>query len=321
MGLLRRLADRGGRDDGRGDEDRGPDGTTLPTVAAITMVRDEGPMLRRWVEHYTALCGSPEALVVIDDNSEDGSTDDLPCPVLRIPPLGERPFEPARMGLLSGLAASLLHAYDAVLFTDADEFVVADPARHRSVRHLLAERPDEALGVVGLNLVHDVAREGPLDLDRPLLEQRRLAKFLPLMCKPSLKRVPSAWGHASHGLMSPYRIEPDLWMLHLKFADRDHLAKQAAHRRAMVEMDGRAATTSWRLGADEMTALLDRVNEQVAAGPPADEVPDFRPPRRRLERVVKQQPNGLWKATGPGQVQAMDSQPLVRIPERFVGTC
>jgi hypothetical protein len=59
---------------------------SLPHVAVITMARDEGTMLRRWVEHYSREVGA-ENLVVVDDNSSDGSTDDLPCPVLRIPPL------------------------------------------------------------------------------------------------------------------------------------------------------------------------------------------------------------------------------------------
>ena len=157
------------------------------------MARDEGPMLRRWVDHYSRELG-PDNLVVIDDNSTDGSTDDLPCPVIRIPPIGKKPFEPSRMGLLSGLADSLLNVYDAVLFSDADEFVVADPDKYDSIRHLVADRADrDVLGVVALNLVH-APSEGPLDPARPLLEQRRYAKFLPLMCKPAIKRIPRPGG-------------------------------------------------------------------------------------------------------------------------------
>ena len=78
---------------------------------------------------------------MIDDNSADGSTDDLPCPVLRIPYLRKQGFEPARMGLLAGISAGLLEAYDAVMFCDADEFVVAEPRTHESLRHFVAARP------------------------------------------------------------------------------------------------------------------------------------------------------------------------------------
>ena len=131
----------------------------LPSLAVITMARDEGSMIRRWVDYYAGQVGA-EHLVVIDDNSADGSTDDLACPVLRIPYLRKQGFEPARMGLLAGISAGLLEAYDAVMFCDADEFVVPEPRTHESLRHFVAARPGrEAVGVLGLNVVHDVQRE------------------------------------------------------------------------------------------------------------------------------------------------------------------
>jgi hypothetical protein len=290
----------------------------LPRIAVLTMVRDEGVMLPRWIDHYAAQVGM-ESLVVIDDNSTDGSTDDLPCTVVRIPPLEVKGFEPARMGLASGIAAGLLNAYDAVLLADADEFVVADPDKYPTLRHLLADRPDQdVLGVVTLNVIHDVAQEPPLRADQPLLAQRRLAKFIPLMCKPALKRVPAAWAHASHGIFTPYSIEPDLWMFHFKFADRDLLQATADHRRRMVEMDGRARSTSWRQGGDAMVELLDRIN----AGIVRDDVRPFAPPARKLAKIVEADPGrkGMYRATGQGQIAAMESQPVVAVPDRFRGT-
>ncbi|WP_148572691.1 glycosyltransferase family 2 protein [Nocardioides caldifontis] len=287
----------------------------LPRVAVLTMVRDEGVMLPRWIAHYSAQVGV-DALVVIDDNSSDGSTDDLPCTVLRIPPLEVKGFEPARMGLASGIAQGLLNAYDAVLLADADEFVVADPAKYPTIRHLLADRPDrDVLGVTTLNVIHDVAHEPPLRPDEPLLAQRRLAKFIPLMCKPSLKRVPAAWAHASHGIFAPYTVDPDLWMFHFKFADRDLLQATADHRRRMVEMDGRARSTSWRQGGDVMVELLDRIN----AGIVRDEVREFSPPVRKLAKIVEpdKERKGMFRATGQGQIAAMENQPVVAVPERF----
>ena len=49
-----------------------------------------------------------------------------------------------------------------------------------------------AVGSLGFNVVHHVGVEPPLDLSQPLLGQRQLAKFLPLMCKPAIKWVPGA---------------------------------------------------------------------------------------------------------------------------------
>jgi len=289
----------------------------LPTVAAITMARDEGSMLPRWVAHYTRELGGARNVFVVDDNSVDGSTDHLPCSVLRIPPITKKAFEPARMGMVSGLGQALLEAYDAVLFADADEFIVADPAKHKSLRHFVAARPGRnAVGVVALNVVHRVGIEAAIDPAKPILGQRRVAKFLPLMCKPSLKWVAAPWAKASHGIYTPFDVDPDLWMFHMKFADRDHLKAAADHRRAMVEMDGRAATTNWQHGGDDMVALLDKIAAEV---PDLKEMQPWRVPTQRLERIVQPFGDGIFRATGLKQTAAMESRPFVKIPHRFLG--
>ncbi len=285
----------------------------LPTVAAITMARDEGAMLTRWVRYYGDQLGL-DHLVVIDDNSSDGSTRDLPCSVLHIPPI-KASFEEARMGMLSSLSASLLQAYDAVLFADVDEFVVADPDKYDGLLDLVADRKGkQALGVMGLNVVQ-LADEAPLDPAQPILGQRRAAKFMPLMCKPSLKWVPADWRWASHGIMAPYKVDPDLYMFHMKFADRDLLQAAGDRRRALVELDGRAKSSSWRLGGDEMVALLDR----IAADTDPAQIEPFKPTRKALKNGVEERPAGTWRAVGAGQTVAMERRMVVGIPERFHG--
>jgi len=286
----------------------------LPSLAVITMARDEGTMIRRWVDYYAAQVGA-EHLVVIDDNSADGSTDDLPCPVLRIPYLRKRGFEPARMGLLAGISAGLLEAYDAVMFCDADEFVVAEPRAHASLRHFVAARPGrEAVGVLGLNVVHDVPREEAMRDGEPILGQRSLAKFLPLMCKPSLKWQPAPWVHASHGIECPFEVDRELFMFHMKFADRDHLADVAARRHHLNTSEGRAKKTSWARSGDEMVALL----EEITADLDHDAIAPFEVKGLGLKRIVQHR-GDMWRATGDGQVVAMRNRPMVRVPDRFLG--
>lgn len=280
------------------------------------MVRNEGRMLRKWIDHYGGQLGH-DSLVVVDDNSDDGSTDDLPCTVKRIKPI-QGHFELERMRIVSEVAAKLLRRHDAVVFADADEFLVPDPASFSGLRELVAARPGvAALGVLGLNVVHHLASEGPLDFDRPFLDQRRLVKFVPLLCKPSVKFVKNPWAAASHGITGTrFAVDPDLYMFHMKFADRDQLQATAEHRRAMVELDGRAGATSWQFSGDEMVALLDRLNEGVAD---VDQVAVFEPPRDRLADIVQTFDNGVTRATGARQVVAMERRPLRRIPDRFRG--
>jgi hypothetical protein len=288
---------------------------SAPRLAAITMVRDEQVMLPRWVAHYGRECGT-DHLYVIDDNSTDGSTDDLPCSVIRIPSWGDKHFEQTRMRMVSRIAAGLLEAYDAVLFADADEFLVADPERHEGLVDLLAKRPDvPVLGAQALNVVHDAQREPQLDADRPVLGQRTWAKFIPLMCKPALKRTPAPWVAGSHGTTVPFEIDPDLYLFHLKFAEREHLRATGDHRKALADSEGRAAATTWQFAGDDLVGLLDEITSEVD---PA-EVEPYRSRPEVLSEIVREAEGGHFRAHGRRQFNAMRVQPMVSIPERFWG--
>lgn len=283
-------------------------------LAALTMVRDERVMLPRWIDHYGRECGT-DNLFVIDDASTDGSTADLPCSVIRIPSWGDKHFESTRMRLVSNVAAGLLEAYDAVLFADADEFLVADPERHEGLVDLLGSRPDhDVLAAQGLNVIH-APEEPTLDPARPVLDQRAWAKFVPLMCKPAIKRVPAPWVAGSHGLTRPFEIDPDLYLFHLKFVEREHLRTTGDHRKALVDAEGRAAETAWQFGGDDLVALLDEITRDVD---PAEVTP-YRPRRKQLSKIVRQGEGGNYRAHGRRQFNAMRAQPTVAIPERFRG--
>jgi len=287
-----------------------------PRLAAVTMVRDERVMLPRWLAHYGGECGGADHLYVIDDNTSDGSTDDLPCSVIRIPSWGDKHFEQTRMRMVSRIAAGLLEAYDAVLFADADEFLVADPERHDGLVDLLRKREQApALGAQALNVVHDARREPQLDPDQQVLGQRRWAKFIPLMCKPSLKRTTEPWVAGSHGLTIPFGIDPDLYLFHLKFAERDHLRTTGDHRKALADAEGRAAATTWQFAGDDLVALLDEITRYVDP----DEVAPYRTRPRVLADIVREGEGGHFRAHGRRQFHAMRSQPMVSVPERFWG--
>ena len=78
------------------------------------MARDEGPMLRLWVDFYARAVGR-ENLFVFDDHTTDGSTEELGVTVHKVPELpGAGFFEAARLRLMSGVAAELLEIYRSV---------------------------------------------------------------------------------------------------------------------------------------------------------------------------------------------------------------
>ena len=320
--LRRSLGRTGGQADGTAERaDRAPtprDPDEPIRIAAITFCRDEGRMLPLWIQYYGAQLGV-QNLYVVDDNSEDGSTDDLPCDVLHIPPIRGGKFNSTRMAMVGNLGRSLLQLYDVVLFCDTDEFIVPDPERHPGLKAYIEARTADglnAVGSLGFNVVHNVGAEPPLDLTQPLLGQRQVAKFLPLMCKPAIKWVPAHWSSGTHGVRTPYAVDPDLWMFHMKFGDRDHLQEAADHRLRMVEADGRSSDTQWRQGGDSLVDLLERITD----GADAAQIPDFVPPSgERLASLVVEQPAGNWRAPKGSQMALMEKRPLVRIPQRFHG--
>jgi hypothetical protein len=169
---------------------------------------------------------------------------------------------------------------------------------------------------MGLNVLHVPSVEPePLDLKRPVLDQRRFAKFTPLMCKPSIKRINAGWALATHGLKAPYTIDDELFMLHLKFADRDRLGEMARLRNELTQSDGRAEGSSWSKAADEILSVFDEVNEGL--DPAA--APEFDPADVDLDEMVIFK-NGRYRSPKQGQIQALRQQPLVRVPERLLGT-
>ncbi len=284
-------------------------------VAALTIVRDEAVMLPRWLGHYGRELGI-ENCFVLDDNSSDGSTDGLDCSVIHVPDWGDRPFEQVRMRVVSRFAAALLELYDVVMFADADEFLVADPARYGGLRDLVERRRDEPiLGAINMNVMQVPQLEPELDPTLPVLGQRQYAKSLPLMFKPAVKRVDVDWAAGSHGIMAPWVIDPHLYMFHLKFAERSHLRAVGEHRNQLATTQGRGSQTSWQFSGDDLATLLDEITADID---PA-KVRDYKVRPRELRSMVKPKENGVYRVNGRRQVNAMRDRPTVRIPERFFG--
>lgn len=285
-----------------------------PRVAVITTTRDEADMLPRWIDYYGGQVGV-ENLMVLDDNTADGSTDDLPCTVYRLPPAPWRwEWAVGRIRLINGIAQGLLACYDVVVFTDVDEFLVPDPAHHKGLREYLSTRGDrDVIAPLALNVLHNPEQEADLDPARPVLAQRRFVKFAPVMCKPLLKRVPAPWRPAFHGINAPYAIDTDLLMLHLKYYDLSSLRRVADHRRMLHETENRGSSSSaWAMGSDELASqLLSWVGTTDGQA-----VPELDPTEPDLRNIVQQKAAGFYRSEGT-QLKAMKKNPLRRLPERF----
>lgn len=281
-------------------------------VVAFTMARDEAELLPHWVAYYGGQLGR-DHLVVLDDGSDDGSTDDLPCSVLRLPPLAaDRDWTTTRLELVNSMAGALLAYYDVAVFTDVDEFLVPDPDRYDGLLHYVSANPHrQVIAPLAVNMLHDADSEAPLDLQRPLLSQRRLVKFAPGMCKPLVKRTGAKWTKGFHGISAPFEIDPGLLMLHMKYCDVGRVQRASQHRNAWRQEGRGGARTSWAVAPDELTALL----RSWVASDGAD-VKELDPAEVDLTQVIRHSKDGVSRSRG-GQLTAMEEQPLRRLPDRF----
>lgn len=193
------------------------------------MVYNERINLPIWLAHYGHSVPGAE-LFVIDHGSDDGSTDGLDQ-AARIPLPRREMDELPRIRFMRLLQASLLQYYDMVIYTDCDELIVVDPALSMTLGDYLASTDYEYASPIGLNVQHIVEQEPPLDPNRNLLSQRRYCYFRSDMCKPLITRVRLKWEPGFHGCDRPLRIDPNLYLFHLKCIDRDRaLARQAILR-------------------------------------------------------------------------------------------
>jgi hypothetical protein len=173
----------------------------------------------------------------------------------------------------------LLRSYDTVLFTEVDEFVVADPSRYTGLDdYIAALAPHASARCVGFNVVHQPG-EPPLRFDAPVLAQRGYWRASLPYNKRLLSRIPLRW---SDGFHEEYRApdeppDPDLLLVHLHRVDYDaclsrHRAAAArdwnevdvvrgagAHNRIAEDAEFEA----WFRGATEGDAPAELIPEHV----------------------------------------------------------
>jgi hypothetical protein len=198
--------------------------------AAFTIVQNEATFLPLWVRYYGRHFAA-EDLYVLDHGSSDGSVKAVAdrCNVMTVH--RDRTFDHVWLkGIVEDFFAFLLRSYPAVLFSDVDEFVVADPARHAGLGAYIDALTAPAACCSGYNIVQ-YPEEGALDFEMDILAQRHFWHPAPKWySKRLLGRVPLSW---NVGLHEEYNVpaalpDPDLRLVHLHRVDYDRCL--ARHR-------------------------------------------------------------------------------------------
>jgi hypothetical protein len=188
-----------------------------PIVAVMTMAYNEGVNLPIWRDHYRRTLPHGE-LFVIDHGSDDGSVTGLQG-INRIPLPRRTMDEIQRSRFVGLLQASLLQYYDYVIYTDCDELIVVEPELCLTLEAYLGTCGYDYAAPIGLNIQHIIDTEPDLRDGEKILAQRRICYFHSAMCKPLISRVRLRWEPGFHRCDLPLRVDPNLYLFHLKFVD------------------------------------------------------------------------------------------------------
>jgi hypothetical protein len=205
-----------------------------PRIAAFTMAYNERIFLPIWLRYYGEALGGEENLFVLDLGSDDGSTSNLGLANRVRIPREEEFNEDRRCTFINRFQASLLCYYDVVIFSDPDEILIPDPEKFSGLREFVKERCDQFVTAVGVEVQHLVDAESDIDLNLPILSQRRYVRFAADYCKTLISRVPLVWMPGFHSCNYPPSIDRDLFMFHLKTVDRklalEHLRRRQSYK-------------------------------------------------------------------------------------------
>ncbi len=190
--------------------------------AVFTIVQNEADFLPLWLGYYGGHF-DPEDIYVLDHDSTDGSTDGLGASCNVVPVHRDKSFDHVWLkATVEAFQAFLLTAYEAVLFAEADEFVVADPRHYAGLAEYADSLEGPAACCTGFNVVHYPDDGEPeLRFELPLLGQRRFWHRSPKYSKRVLSKVPLRWTIGFHleSTLPDVAPDPDLYLIHLHRAD------------------------------------------------------------------------------------------------------
>jgi hypothetical protein len=222
-----------------------------------------------------------------------------------------------RAKFLSNFCSSLLEWYDRVIYTDVDEFLVPDPAVYTSLRDFTNRTPHSTVTAIGLNLTYLPDIEEPIDTSRPILGQRRWARFSFAMCKPLFTLEPLVWKPGFHSSNQDVMFD-HLFLFHFHHFDRSFSLRRLSKTRSTPWGDGRIDHYQrWSDEKSETIANAIANLPRITATTFGDDDPIIGPYLEWMRKFVKENPEQkhlFYFNNG------MHCHELLEIPKRFIGS-
>ena len=265
------------------------------------MVRGDEFYLRKWVEYYGRELGRENLYVLFDGT--DQIVPDF-CEGVNTQ-LRERKTgsvvegDKRRIDMLSDLAAELLKEYDIVIGTDADEYIVADPAIATSLAdYLSAAEFGPCLSPLGIDMGQKMGEEGNIDPGRPFLSQRHYGLIGTRYTKSSVISSPVRWGRGFHRVKGHnFKIAEGLFLFHCGYFDMQRIRERFADKDRLAD--------GWERHLKKRSRTIRVVTEK-----PARDFDSWTARARRIQTFVR--PPYAWNKPAMFNLDI-----VVRIPDRF----
>ncbi len=289
-----------------------------PTIAFVTMVRDDHVFLRLWVDYYARHVPRNHLFILLDGFDQTAPDFTAGCQIINLPRVPPGPgWDERRWTMLADFNATLLGRFDVVVLNDVDEIIVPDPASGISLLDAVARARE--VGVINPFAVdvvhrHDICPD-PIDPMQPILRQRPHVRVTEVYAKPCITSVPVRWNLGGHEADFPkLNLDPALYLFHLRFIDRDMLLARQATRLAITQAASPdqpiVAGVGWSMSLNGVEGFLLSLQEE---GAPVENDFQFDHKRRRImSGWRKQEPSGLWRR---GKIHNLRRTYV--IPERF----
>lgn len=188
-------------------------------------------MLPIWLRYYSKYF-SKQDIYVIDNDTTDGSTERLDCKVLQ----AHHEFawdDPWMTSTICRVQRELLLRYKYVLYTDIDEFIIPHPDYYQGLTDYIQRFDRKCVQTISYTICHDYKNESDIDLNKPILSQRKLWVFMgDLWGKTCLSKIPIDWECGQHSCKQnePRNIDNKLYLVHLAMMDINICQKRRLDR-------------------------------------------------------------------------------------------
>lgn len=210
----------------------------MKKIAAITMARNDAFFLKHWIAYYGAQLGKENLYIYLDGTDQPvpptaGEATVIHCERIQGQVVSA---EKRRLTHLSNVAAELLQRYDLVIGTDADEFLVVDPALNETLQSYLSKiNIGSSVSGLGLDVGQKMGLEQTINDNSSFLAQRSFAVLSSRYTKPVVLGQPVTWGSGFHRIKGHnFKIDKNLYLFHFgvfdyemvmaRFQDKDRMA-------------------------------------------------------------------------------------------------